>query len=130
MSTPIAQLPPGQPIANDPFLVQQILRESNPEINSQHQQPQEYVQQYPQKASHLPFYPNNPSIPKFYPKQSYNIDYPNLIKKILLVACLVFISQLSSIKQFIGEYVSNKDLNILIRSLSMGFLYIGLDVIF
>lgn len=124
MSTPINQLPPSEPIANDPGLVQFIIKES---MNESQQQLPQTQPQLPQTIPILS--------PSYYPKykqhyKSESVDYMNIIKKIIIVSILVFIVQVKSIKEYIRLYISSKELNLLIRALIAGMSYIGLDMVF
>lgn len=128
MSTPINQLPPGQPVANDPILVQQIIKESMQEQNySSRQQPIQELQYSPQQQYQRPM--TSPSYYKPLVNQK-PFDYMKIIKDIFLVAIIVFISQMSSITDFIKTYITSNELNIIIRSLLAGTSYVGLDIIF
>ena len=127
MSTPISQLPPSQPIANDPVLVQQILREVNPP-----QQQQGNLPMLPQQQVNYPNQLQNPSsyaLPQYKRVSTEPLDYMSMAKKIIIVACLVFVSQITPVKESIKEYMSN-DLSLIVRSLIAGISYVGLDMVF
>ena len=112
MSTPISQLPPhGQPVANDPELVQQIIKESMGIQNDK--SPQTHVQQRPQMPT--PISSNSGYIPPSYRPQNKDIDYMHLLKGIILVSALVFISQMPSLKEYIALYIPQNDLNLIVN---------------
>ena len=123
-STPINQLPQGQPIANDPVLVQQILKEA---MGQQPIQPQ----QQPQPIHQAPIPPPMLS-PSYYPKpaSTMEMDYGNMLKGFILVAVLVFISQMPSLKEYIGTYIPQHDLNLIVRAVLAGASYVGLEMLF
>lgn len=125
LATPINQLPPAQPIANDPVLVQEILKESmniQQEQLNQNQQPNE-----PQFQKY-----QNPYIinKHMYLQNNQYIDYISMIKNLILVAIMVFIVQIPSLKEYITLYIPQNDLNLLFRCILAGVSYIGLDLIF
>jgi hypothetical protein len=127
MSTPISQLPPhSQPVANDPVLVQQIIKES---IGVQNEKtPQTQIQQRPQIS-----FPNSSMsgyIPPSYRPQHKDIDYMHLLKGIILVSALVFISQMPSLREYVSLYIPQNDLNLIVRALLAGVSYVGLDMVF
>lgn len=124
MSTPINQLPPGQPVANDPNLVQQILKEAMPQDSPQ-PQPQPQPQLPPLKEYQRPML----SHPSYYPPKQ-GLDYMSMIKSLILVSALVFISQMPSLKDYISLYVPQNDLNLILRALLAGASYVGLDMVF
>lgn len=127
MSTPISQLPPhGQPVANDPVLVQEIIKESMGIQNEQNKSPQIQVQ--PNQRPQIPS-PNG-YIPPSYRPQHKDIDYMHLLKGIILVSALVFISQMPSLRDYISLYIPQNDLNLIVRALLAGVSYVGLDLVF
>lgn len=126
MSTPINQLPPGQPISNDPILVQQIIQESMGQQNQQNQYQEKRPNiPIPQQMAYMP----KPLPPPYLQKES-NIDYMKMVKSLILVAILVFISQMPSLIEYISVYIPQNDLNLIIRALLAGASYVGLDIIF
>lgn len=120
MSTPINQLPPGQPISNDPVLVQQIIQES---LGNEEKRP---IIPNPQQQ-HMAYIPR--PLP-FYLQKDNSIDYKKMAKRIILVAIVVFTSQIHSFIEYISVYIPQNDLNLLIRALLAGISYVGLEFVF
>jgi hypothetical protein len=121
MSTPISQLPPGQPIANDPELVQHILKEANAQQLHQIEQPQQIFKHssyFPLKQIETP----EISTPQF--------NLLQLLKKFVLITLSFILFQLSCIKEFISEYCLNRDLNMILRSILGGLSYLLFEFIF
>ena len=123
MSTPINQLPPGQPIANDPTLVQQILRETQVQHQSPRPEPQDYYQQQPR-----PMLQNN-VVQQRQPNYLTGFNYMEMVKHIILVAALVFLSQIPSVKEMVSTYIPD-NFNLIVRSLIAGVSFIGLEQLF
>ena len=127
MSTPISQLPPhGQPVANDPVLVQQIIKES---MGIQNEQPPQSSSQQ-QRPILPPSNINSGYIPPSYRPQQKDVDCMQLLKGIILVSALVFISQMPSLREYVSLYIPQNDLNLIIRALLAGVSYVGLDLVF
>ncbi len=124
MSTPINQLPPGQPITNDPVLVQQIIQES---IGNNQQPKQEQIRPIIPNPQQMTYMPKHQSV---YVNKQTSIDYMKMIKSLILVAILVFISQMPSFIEYIRLYIPQNDLNLMLRALFAGASYVGLDMIF
>jgi hypothetical protein len=78
-----------------------------------------------------PYIPSPSSyIPPSYRQQQKDIDYMQLLKGIILVSALVFISQMPSLKEYIALYIPQNDLNLIVRALLAGVSYVGLDQLF
>ncbi len=125
LATPINQLPPAQPIANDPILVQEILKES---MNLQNEQNLHKQDQNPQIQNHIN--PYNPYIIKSQQLQQNQYDYTSMIKNLILVSIMVFLVQMPTLKEYITLYIPQNDLNLLFRCLIAGISYVGLNLIF
>lgn len=122
MSTPISQLPPGQPIANDPELVQHILKEANTQQLHHIEQPQQIFKHssyFPLKQIETPEISN-----------SSHFNLLQLLKKFVLITLSFIIFQLSCIKEFISEYCLNRDLNMILRSILGSLSYLLFEFIF
>ena len=122
MSTPINQLPPGQPVANDPALVQQILRETQVQHQSPRPDPQDYYQQPRPILQHH-------AIQQRQPNYLTRFNYMEMVKHIILVATLVFLSQIPSVKEMVSTYIPD-NFNLIVRSLIAGVSFIGLEQVF
>ncbi len=121
LATPINQLPPAQPITNDPILVQEILKESITIPSVQIQSSMPIQNSYNSYISKLP---TQNSIQNQYQDPNY------LIKSFVLVTIVVFIVQISFLKEYIRLYIPQDELNLLIRCMIAGFCYLGLNFIF
>lgn len=126
MSTPINQLPPGQPVANDPQLVQQILKEYHQTTHVQGEQNNKSVSEELHESSHknmLPLVYHSPI------KQTQYIDYTSIIKNIIMVFFVSFLSHVSTFREMLEPYVPN-NANLLVRCLLAGIGYAGLTILF